>query len=56
MADIVEPAAFNERFTIYLDHAGKSVQRTLREMSAHAASRPSGYRLQGDATYQSLLT
>jgi hypothetical protein len=33
-ADVIEPAAFNERFTIYLNAAGEPVERTLREMTA----------------------
>jgi hypothetical protein len=34
MAEIIEPAALNERFTIYLNTEGNLVQRTLREMTA----------------------
>lgn len=34
MPDIIEPTAFDERFTIYLNAAGKPVQRTLHEMTA----------------------
>jgi hypothetical protein len=32
--EIIQPDAFNERFTIYLNTAGKPVQRALREMTA----------------------
>ncbi len=34
MSDVLMLAEFNERFTIYLNTAGKPVQRTLREMTA----------------------
>jgi hypothetical protein len=33
MADVLSPEAFNERFTLYLNAAGKPVQRALREMT-----------------------
>ena len=38
MAEIVQPDAFNERFTIYLNADGNPVQRTLREMTATEVS------------------
>lgn len=34
MPEVIAPAAFNERFTLYLNNEGKPVQRTLREMTA----------------------
>src|ERR1700751_1159081 len=34
MTKVIEPIAFNERFTLYLNAEGKPVQRTLREMTA----------------------
>ena len=34
MPDVATPAAFNERFTIYLNTEGNPVERVLREMTA----------------------
>ena len=34
MAEIIESAALNERFTLYINHEGKPIQRALREMTA----------------------
>jgi hypothetical protein len=34
MAEIIQPDAFNERFTIYLNTEGEPVQRALHEMTA----------------------
>jgi hypothetical protein len=34
MADVIQPAALNERFPVYLNADGRPVERTLREMTA----------------------
>jgi hypothetical protein len=34
MAEVIEPRAFNQRFTLYLNSEGKPVERSLREMTA----------------------
>jgi hypothetical protein len=39
MAEIIQPDAFNERFTIYLNTVGNPVQRSLREMTAGEVGR-----------------
>jgi hypothetical protein len=39
MAEIIQPKALNERFTLYVNANGQPVQRTLREMTADEALR-----------------
>ncbi len=34
MAEVIEPRAFNQRFTLYLNSEGKPAERSLREMMA----------------------
>jgi hypothetical protein len=34
MAEVIEPRAFNQRFTLHLNSEGKPVERSLREMMA----------------------
>ena len=35
MAEVIEPEAFNERFTIGLDAAGQLIERTVRQMTTN---------------------